>query len=170
MPLSTHLYNESLKYLEGQGVAKDVNEAFRLNTAAAADGMHDAVLAMGWFYRRGIGVELDIEESKRWYRKSARQKEPRAMFSLGEICYDERDYEEAFVWFNRAAESGHARSLYWIGMLHWKGRGVPENKSLAKKFFQQAAEKKIYEAQRFFAFEIFAQTEEYLTKTRAALP
>ena len=127
---------------------KDPHEAFRLNAEAAADGMRDAVLAMGWFYRRGIGIEQDIEESKRWYKKSARQKDPRAMFSLGEIFYDQKDYDEALVWFNRAIESGHARSLYWVGMLHWKGRGVPKNRHLAKDFFRKATKKKVYEAQR----------------------
>ena len=104
-------YNESLKYLDGQGARKDPAEAFRLNVLAADEGMHDAVLAMGWFYRNGVGVDLDIEESKRWYRKSARQKDPRAMFSLGEIFYDERDYDEALIWFQRAIDAGHARSL-----------------------------------------------------------
>lgn len=150
MPHSHYLYNESLKYLDGQGVCKDMKEAFRLNAEAAEDGMHDAVLAMGWFYLRGIGVDIDLDESKRWYKKSARQKDPRAMFSLGEIFYDERDYVEALVWFNRAIENGHARSLYWIGMMHWKGRGVPEDKKLANRFFSKAAEKKVDEAQRLF--------------------
>jgi len=70
------------------------------------------------------------------------------MFSLGEIFYDQHDFDEAFIWFNRAMEAGHARSLYWMGMLYWKGRGVPMDKATAKRLFQQAAEKKVNEAQR----------------------
>jgi hypothetical protein len=151
MPKSHHLYNESLKYLDGQGVRKDPKEAFRLNSEAANDGMHDAMLAMGWFYRNGIGVGMDIEESKRWFRKSARQKDERAMFSLGEIAYDQRDYHEAAVWFKRAIEAGHSRSLYWMGMLYWKGRGVPKDQNTARKLFHQAAEKKVYEAKRLLS-------------------
>jgi len=145
-------YNESLKYLDGQGARKGTAETFRLNVLAADEGMHDAVLAMGWFYRNGVGVDLDIEESKRWYRKSARQKDPRAMFSLGEIFYDERDYDEALIWFQRAIDAGHARSLFWLGMMYWKGRGVQQDKVQARKLFTRAAERKVYEAQRLLRF------------------
>jgi len=59
MPISHSLYNQSLKSLDGLGIREDPEEAFRLNSLAAEDGMHDAVLAMGWFYRRGIGVQMD---------------------------------------------------------------------------------------------------------------
>jgi TPR repeat protein len=61
-------------------------EAFRLNTIAAENGMHDAVLAMGWFYLNGVGVKANQQEATRWYKKSARQGHPRAMFSLGYIA------------------------------------------------------------------------------------
>lgn len=160
MSQANRYYNESLKYLDGQGARKDPAEAFRLNVLAANEGMHDAVLAMGWFYRNGVGVDLDIDESKRWYRKSARQKDPRAMFSLGEIFYDERDYDEALVWFERATAAGHARSIYWVGKMYWKGRGVAEDKLRAKKYFARAAEKKVYEAQRLLRWWSFmAQTK-----------
>lgn len=143
-------YNESLKYLDGQGARKGTAETFRLNVLAADEGMHDAVLAMGWFYRNGVGVDLDIEESKRWYRKSARQKDPRAMFSLGEIFYDERDYDEALIWFQRAIDAGHARSLARHDVL--ERSGVQQDKVQARKLFTRAAERKVYEAQRLLRF------------------
>src|SRR5208283_3506668 len=75
-------YNRSLRLIDNNDA-----EAFRLNCMAAENGMHDAVLAMGWFYLNGVGVEADEEEAIQWYRRSARQGEPRAMFSLGYIAY-----------------------------------------------------------------------------------
>jgi TPR repeat protein len=57
-------YNASLKKLES-----DEKEAFRLNAIAAEQGMQDAVLAMGWFYLNGAGVDPDIGEAVRWYKR-----------------------------------------------------------------------------------------------------
>ena len=65
---SSRIYNHSLRLLDN-----DKSEAFRLNQIAAKEGMHDAVLAMGWFYLNGVGTDTDEEAALGWYRKSARQ-------------------------------------------------------------------------------------------------
>jgi TPR repeat protein len=43
-----------------------------------------------------------------------------------------------------------------MGMMHWKGWGVPEDKRIAKRLLSQAAEKKVYEAQRLFSLWNYA--------------
>jgi TPR repeat protein len=147
-----HLYNRSLESLTGQHAREDEQRAFALNAQAAESGMHDAVLAMGWFYLNGVGVQQDIKQALRWYRKSARQGDSRAMFSLGQMAYDERDYADAEVWFTRAAEKGHAVSLYWLGNFYWRGNCVLENRKEAMALFQRAASKKVPAAQRMLRF------------------
>ena len=141
-------YNDSLDLLEGRCIAMDKDRAFRLNAEVAKEGLIDAVLAMGWFYSNGIGVQQDRDLAKQGYRKAARRGEPRAMFSLGQIAFDEADWSGAKVWFQRAADEKHHRSLFWLGKLYWKGRGVPKSTQLAKQFFHRAAAKKVPEAQR----------------------
>jgi hypothetical protein len=59
-PTSWRSYNHSLRMLDDNDC-----EAFRLNQLAAQDGMHDAVLAMGWFYLNGVGIKADKEEAIR---------------------------------------------------------------------------------------------------------
>ena len=142
------IYNQSLDFLKGNGVPEDHKKSFRLNAEAAEGGYGDAILAMGWYYLNGIGVARDIAEANKWYRKSARLGEPRAMFSLGQIAYVQRDFSAAMRWFQRAAKAGHSRSVFWIGKLHWHGRGVKENKSAASRLFNEAAAKKVKEARR----------------------
>jgi len=149
---SFRLYNHSLQCLEGQGAPQDPRKAFLLNAQAAESGMCDAVLAMGWFYLNGVGVEKDSQQARRWYRKSARQGDPRAMFSLGQMAYDQQEFEDALVWFTRAADKGHARSLFWIGKLFWRGHGVPMDKKHAVTLFQKAAAEKVPAAQRLLKF------------------
>jgi len=141
------LYNLSLNYLDGLSVQKDLKKSFELNAQAAETGYHDAVLAMGWYYLNGCGVTEDIDMAKFWYRKSARQGDPRAMFSLGQIAYTEKD-SDAGVWFQRALKAGHFRSGYWLGKLYWHGQGVDTDKKKAMQLFTEAARKKVKEAQR----------------------
>ncbi|WP_124849324.1 tetratricopeptide repeat protein [Acidipila sp. EB88] len=129
-------------------LSSDEAEAFRLNRLAAQEGMHDAVLAMGWFYLNGVGVEADEDAAVHWYKKSARQGDERAMFSLGQIAYMQRGYGEALVWFKRAADKKHHRSLFWLGKLYWRGTGVVQNRQLAGQYFAKAAEMKLPIAQR----------------------
>jgi TPR repeat protein len=119
--------------------------------------MHDAVLAMGWFYRNGIGVVQDDALASIWWKKSARQGEPRAMFSLGQMAFEKKDYAEALAWLKRASEHGHTRSIYWIGKLYWRGNGVPKDRKVAMRYFSQAAEKKEFEAQRAIRFLGYCQ-------------
>lgn len=149
-PVSWRPYDRSLRLIDNNDA-----EAFRLNEIAAQDGMHDAVLAMGWFYLNGVGVKADVEEAIRWYRKSARQGEARAMFSLGYIAYFARDYSEALLWFKRAVDKGHYRSGYWIGKLHWRGQGVVQDRQAARKYFVQAAANKVGAAQRTIRYLAF---------------
>lgn len=146
------LYNRSLESLDGQGAPEDAQKSFLLNARAAESGMRDAVLAMGWFYLNGVGVERNVEYARRWYRKSARQGDPRAMFSLGQMAYDERHYADALVWFRRAAGKGHAKSFFWIGKLFWRGYDVPVDRKRAMALFQRAAVEKVPTAQRVLRF------------------
>jgi TPR repeat protein len=147
-PSSWRSYNHSLKLLDS-----DEAEAFRLNLIAAQNGMHDAVLAMGWFYLNGVGVERDEDAAIHWYRKSARQGDERAMFSLGQIAYSEKkDYSEALLWFRRAADKGHHRSVFWLGKLYWRGHGVEQDQQAARQYFVKAADKKLSVAQRAIRF------------------
>lgn len=146
------LYNQSLALLEGRDVPKDETRSFAANAQAASMGFRDAVLAMGWYYLNGVGVAQDVDEAKRWYRKSARQREPRAMFSLGQIAHEEGNFEEALEWFRSAKELGHARSTYWIAKLYWRGRGVAEDRRAAEALIQEAASQKDPEARRLLRF------------------
>lgn len=146
------LYNRSLDCLKGDGVLKDEEKAFSLNMQAAESGYHDAVLAMGWFYLNGIGIAKDEVLGWHWYRKSARQGETKAMFSLGYIAYKKHDYSDALTWFNRAVKLKHWRSLYWLGKLYWRGHGVDQDRKRALAFFEEAAQAKVLEARRAIRF------------------
>jgi TPR repeat protein len=149
---ATALYDRSLAYLGDNGQPADYELAFRLNAQAAALGLPDAILSMGWFYFNGFGTPCDLGSAERWYRRSARLGEPKAMFSLGQIACEEEVFEAARHWFELAHKHGHVRSLYWLGKLHWRGQGVPRDQVKAVKLFEQAARANDPEATRLMRF------------------
>jgi uncharacterized protein len=146
------LYNNSLKYLKGQQCPKDEARAFSLNSEASRLGHADAVLAMGWFYLNGVGVDRNLERARKWYRDAARHGDTRAMFSLGQIAHNEGEHSEALIWFKRAYEGGHHRSGYFIGKHFWRGHGVNQDKKEAMRYFHVAASHKVKAAQRVLRF------------------
>jgi TPR repeat protein len=103
---------------------------------------------MGWFYLNGVGVKENVAQAEAWYRRSARQGDPRAMFSLGQMAYAAGDYSGARRWLERARKKGHHRSTYWLGKLAWRGHGVPKDRAEAMRLFQQAGRMRNPEARR----------------------
>lgn len=116
MDSANSLYNESLNFIGENGHPANYAKALSLNAKAAALGFPDAILAMGWFYFNGYGTTQDLRKAERWYRRSARLGEPKAMFSLGQLAYKEKMFEVALQWFERAHKHDHIRSLYWLGL------------------------------------------------------
>lgn len=152
MSNAVELYNRSMELLGYWGEPREEAEAFKLNREAAQLGHNDAILAMGYFYLNGQGVEKDIELAEYWYKKAARCGNPRAMFSLGWMAYDALAYSQAYLWFRRASHKGHIRSIYWLGKLAWRGHGVAECRSEAFALFQSAARRNDPEAIRVLRF------------------
>jgi len=177
MDKASALYESSLDYIGENGHDIDYDQAFRLNSQAAAMGWPDAILAMGWFYFNGLGTSIDLRCAERWYRRSARLGEPRAMFSLGQIACDEGAFEAAHHWFDLARKHGHVRSLYWLGKLCWRGQGVPQDRVKAIRCFEQAAHANDPEAMRLMRFrnrrtyipdaEAFAQPKRHCRSQRS---
>jgi TPR repeat protein len=152
MNAAIELYNTSLDWIGVGGKPTDYIRAFALNAKAAELRYPDAVLAMGWFYLNGFGVSRDIPLARHWYRRSARDGDIRAMFSLGIIAYSEGGYAEARRWFESASDRGHQRSFYWLGKLAWRGHGVSRDRSLAFSLFHRAARAHDPEAIRVLRF------------------
>ena len=78
-------YNLGLCYINGDGVAKNINKGIELLTGAAKQGQGDAALALGNIYRFGIGVELNFEMAKKWYKEAVKLNAEGAEDALAEI-------------------------------------------------------------------------------------
>jgi len=104
----------------GDGVAKDAEQAVSWYRRAAEAGHADAQFNLGVCYVNGDGVAKDAEQAVSWYRRAAEAGHASAQFNLG-ICYFNgdgvaKDAEQAVSWYRRAAEAGDIKMLStsWI--------------------------------------------------------
>lgn len=63
-----------------------------------------------------------------------------AGYAEGEAAYKRGDFATAMKEFVPLARQGNAEAEYFIGAFHFKGYGVPENKTEAVKWFRLAAD------------------------------
>jgi len=63
----------------------------------------------------------------------------RADFQAGMTAYDSEDYATALREWQPLAEQGDALAQYQVGLLHHKGRGVPQDDVQARKWYGKAA-------------------------------
>ncbi|WP_422366238.1 protein kinase domain-containing protein [Pelagibius sp.] len=99
-----------LRYYRGQGVRKDLEEAFRWTKQAAEQGEARAQSNLGFYYMNGEGVGRDPAQAARWWREAASQGLQQAQFNLGLLYETGRgvsaDPQEAAKWYRLASEQG----------------------------------------------------------------
>lgn len=110
----------------------------------AEQGDAEAQFQLGLCYAKGIGVEKNLEEMMKWYRKSAEQGYAKAQGVLG-LCYEhgsgiEKDEREAIRWFRKAAEQGDAFACGELGYCYAKGIGVEKDETESSKWYRKMEE------------------------------
>lgn len=98
----------------GNRLTRDPAKAAYWHTKAAANGSHQAQVALAYQYEKGYGVQTDIAKAVQLYRSAAEQNDASAMFNLGRMYSLGRGVEkneaEADRWFHLAAEHGSAEA------------------------------------------------------------
>lgn len=98
-------------YYEGQGVARDYEEAMKWFHRAADQGLAESQHMLGVMYDLGDGVPQDYSKATEWYREAANQGFPPAQYDLGnQYATGEgvpQNFSEAYVWFSLAASAGN---------------------------------------------------------------
>ena len=100
-------YAQGMRYSEGDGVEKDLEQAVRYFRKAADAGHAPAQFVMAACFHTGYGVEADPALAVEWYRKAAEQGHAEAQFNLG-ACYAsgygvKKDPDRAIDWYRNAA-------------------------------------------------------------------
>jgi TPR repeat protein len=132
-----------LRYLAGDGLTTNEEEAARWLLSAAYKDEPTAQYWLGTLYARGRGVPADAFQASHWYEAGAKQGNLRAMHSLAVANFEgwgrEKNTAEAAKWFEKAAQLGSVDSQYNLAVLYEQGTGVPKSLSEAYRWYAIAA-------------------------------
>ena len=84
--------------------------------ALAEGGSACSMLAVGWRYFHGDGVEADEARSRDWYRRAAEAGSQYAQIYFGRSCLWDGQYAEAEKVFAMGAREDWAPALYWLAI------------------------------------------------------
>lgn len=109
-------------YADGNGVAKNPEQAFYWYLKAAEQGHPDAQWSVGNCYEKGKGVSLNYKEAVKWYEKAGEQGKHLASYRLSEI------YEKGL-----GGLKNKKKALYWHRQNLEQTTGFPTNWYVNKK-------------------------------------
>ncbi len=99
---------------------------------------------LGYMYSEGLGVQKNLTEAIKWYRKAADQGDALAQNNLGR-CYMNgeglpKDPYEAVLWYRKAAEHGLSVAQNALGSCYMTGLGLEKDPYEAVLWYRKAAE------------------------------
>lgn len=99
----------AVDYVQGRGVAKDLEKAASFYASAAGTGIQEAHLALAYMFRFGQGVAKDETEEKfRFYKAAACLTFPEVMERPEPFRYDEELCKQAALEHDRTIERGQS--------------------------------------------------------------
>ncbi len=142
---------------------------FHRRQRAAKQGNRESQYTIACMYKCGFGVEQNIKEAARWYRKAADQGLAQAQYALGLMCVaagskeydhhtldfmcenresDECDHRNAIDWYLKAAEQGHVGAQYELAEVIYDYYGDRDHDLVdAYNWYYEAAEQGHADAQ-----------------------
>ena len=136
--LSLAQYNLGILYFTGQGVSKNLEEAFKWTKAAAEQGHLNAQFNLGSLYLDGQGTERNVSEGIDWFVRAAKDGHGNSAYSLAKIFQTgdsvESDQVQAHAWAAQSEANEH-----------------PEGNLLKNEIAESMSAEEIGQARRLFA-------------------
>ena len=152
-----------LRYMAGNGVAKDEARALEYFQKASDNGDARAQYYMGQIYENGLGVTADYEQAMEYYRLSAESDFAPALNQIGYLYYNgygvDVDFSSAVYYQKLAALQGYAPAQVNLGFLYENGYGVEADLSMALEYYELAAQEG-YEGAQEAVIRVRAQLSE----------
>ena len=104
-------YNLGILYFTGQGVAQDLEQAFRWTEAAANQGHLNAQFNLGSLYLEGQGTRQNDVLGIDWFARAGHSGHPSAAFALAKMYQQgdpiPKDLIQAYAWAAKAENNDH---------------------------------------------------------------
>ena len=132
-----------LRYLNGDGVAKNPDEAGKWFTKAATRGHTSAIGHLGWLYKHGEGTRKDLAKALDHFQEAAQLGCAAAQTNLAYMLANgegtRQDQVLAKYWFQQAANQGLTSAQDNLALCYLHGKGTPKNLHEAVCWFSAAA-------------------------------
>lgn len=135
------MYFLAMRYLKGEEVKKNANEAAQMFARSAHLGYVESQYVYGSLLQQGLGVDMNVSEAIKWYNLAIRQGEPHAMLNLSSIYLSNKGTKQKGIMLLRKAEYlGLAEAQVNLGVCILKGaHGLRKNEMEAYQYFKSAA-------------------------------
>ena len=126
----------------GASGTPNLDQAFKLYTAAARQGHAGAQVRLALCYYQGDGTPPDAKQTSFWARKSAAQGNAEAQTVLGYL-YEQgegghaQDDAQMLHWYRLAVAAKHPTALNNLGYAYEQGRGVPQDYKRARALYSE---------------------------------
>ena len=95
---------------------------------------------LAMLFDKGLGIEADESQAKKYYLRAANKNYAPAMFKLGVLMAKTNDYQQAAKWWLKASSSDLPEVQYNLAKLYRDGQGVEKDLYKAKFWFKKSAE------------------------------
>lgn len=137
-------YNRAREYFYTYKNEYGYLEATKWFLEASEYGHAEAMVFLGEIYARGLGTDVDMDQSVAWLEKAGEHGMHEAFYLIGEMYYDgegrEQDKEKALEYFIKAADNGYEVAMRYIGTMYLLGEGgLEKNREEAIVWLKKAA-------------------------------
>ena len=98
------------KYLDGDGVEKNIPEAIKWFKLAAGNGDVYAAYTLGKTFHSGDGIAQDYAEAMKWFRVAAELGDANSQYRVADMYQNgtgiDKDYVAAYAWLSLAIGNG----------------------------------------------------------------
>lgn len=116
------------------------DESYPILLKLAKDGNPHAQYSLGFLYEQPTDGHCTYKQAEYWYKKSAEQGYPPAMYIMG-AWYEYSDPQQAAYWYQKAAAKGNNQALFRLGFLYEKGgTGLELDLEKAADIYQKVLE------------------------------
>ncbi len=140
-------FHLGMNHYTGLGGKPNYAEAARQFQLAASSGHARAQGQLGICLLKGRGVAQNHDLAVTWLTRAAAQKDPIALYTLGNFHARAKDHVKANQHYLDAAAQGHAAAMNNLGAAHEHGQGLPRNPAKAAQWYRNASRMNLAAAQ-----------------------
>lgn len=137
------------RLLAGKGIPKDTDKALRYLSLAVEAGHAELVTSVGVALFKGDQKYTDPDIAVKCLELALSAGDANAFVELGNLYLDgagkiSPDQGKAFGYFMQAAEQDHPRGCELAGYCLYEGKGTPQNRAEALRWYKKASETNLY--------------------------